>query len=502
MAVCVTGMHRSGTSMVMSILARAGLHVGDERDLMPGNASNPEGHWENIHVVDLNDAVLSAIGGAWDFPPAGPVPIPYPNGTAWAALRQQAIRVQHELSQTSPWGFKDPRASLVAPFWLDVLPDLRFVICLRSPLDVACSLRRRAHTSYELGLSLWQAYNERVLASIPADRRIVTHYSAFFERPGEEIRRICRFAGLEPDGRALEEACQTIKRERGNGGSGVVRLEAAGLSRVVLRLYQSMCDEAGWREPSLAGSTPPATRVNSPLLELETARRQVFQLASALEVRERELEARDRDLALAMMPRTEETVTERMAEQVRMLFESVPANREQLDQAMGHLRDVLDVVSGLAESTAALVRASEYERLVRHIRHSVERATPPGSTIAVISKGDPDLIDFRDRRGVHFPYQESGAPAPHPRDSADALERVSEIAHRGARFLAVPFWSFWWLETYPEFGKYVSLGTLSREDVCVICRVSEAAAYRTKRAVSDATERRQATEGTRSKVKV
>jgi hypothetical protein len=164
---------------------------------------------------------------------------------------------------------------------------------------------------------------------------------------------------------------------------------------------------------------------------------------------------------------------------------------------------VLSVVSGLAESTAALTRESEYQRLVRHIRRSVERATPAGCMVAVISKGDPDLIDLRGRRGVHFPQHESGAPAPHPRDSADALKRISEIAHRGARYLAIPFWSFWWLETYPEFGEYVKLSTLSREDVCVICRVFDAAAYRPpQRAVKTATERRSATEGSVSKSKV
>jgi hypothetical protein len=34
MIVCVTGMHRSGTSMVMSRLHGLGLHVGNHADLM------------------------------------------------------------------------------------------------------------------------------------------------------------------------------------------------------------------------------------------------------------------------------------------------------------------------------------------------------------------------------------------------------------------------------------------------------------------------------------
>jgi len=49
----------------------------------------------------------------------------------------------------------------------------------------------------------------------------------------------------------------------------------------------------------------------------------------------------------------------------------------------------------------------------------------------------------------------------------------------------------------------VKLGAVSREDVCVICRVSDAAAYRPpQRAVTTATERRSAIEETVSQSKV
>src|SRR5262249_23640698 len=67
--VCIAGMHRSGTSMVARLLNLCGLYLGEDEDLMPSAADNPEGFWENLHFVDLNEKILSALQGGWDMPP-------------------------------------------------------------------------------------------------------------------------------------------------------------------------------------------------------------------------------------------------------------------------------------------------------------------------------------------------------------------------------------------------------------------------------------------------
>ena len=36
---------------------------------MPPQADNPEGFWEHLGFVALNDELLSELGGAWDLPP-------------------------------------------------------------------------------------------------------------------------------------------------------------------------------------------------------------------------------------------------------------------------------------------------------------------------------------------------------------------------------------------------------------------------------------------------
>src|SRR5262245_37878566 len=57
--ICVTGMHRSGTSMVTHLLHVCGLHLGDESLLKAAADDNPEGFWEHEEFVGINDELLA-----------------------------------------------------------------------------------------------------------------------------------------------------------------------------------------------------------------------------------------------------------------------------------------------------------------------------------------------------------------------------------------------------------------------------------------------------------
>src|SRR4051794_41635661 len=63
-------MHRSGTSMVAKLLQEAGLYLGSIDDLMPSAEENPEGFYEHLGFVRLNDELLNAAGAGWDCPPS------------------------------------------------------------------------------------------------------------------------------------------------------------------------------------------------------------------------------------------------------------------------------------------------------------------------------------------------------------------------------------------------------------------------------------------------
>ena len=53
-------MHHSATSLTASLLADAGVHLGDQL-LGPGH-SNPVGHFEDLEIYEFHQRVLMANG--------------------------------------------------------------------------------------------------------------------------------------------------------------------------------------------------------------------------------------------------------------------------------------------------------------------------------------------------------------------------------------------------------------------------------------------------------
>ena len=55
--------------MLTRLLHACGLYLGPRSALMPAQADNPEGFWEHLGFVAVNDELLNELGGAWDLPP-------------------------------------------------------------------------------------------------------------------------------------------------------------------------------------------------------------------------------------------------------------------------------------------------------------------------------------------------------------------------------------------------------------------------------------------------
>ncbi|MFP5256354.1 MAG: sulfotransferase [Acidimicrobiia bacterium] len=277
--IAITGMHRSGTSMITRALHDSGLHlVGTSaEELIDAADDNPEGFWENKAIVACNDDLLEATGGAWDHPPAlPPVAVDDPRV---AAVAERATAALAGLRQHEHWGFKDPRTCLTAAYWLDLEPELRFIICVRHPLEVALSLKRRNQSSYSLGLALWERYYATVLEQVPAERRVITHYDTFFVDPEGELARLCAFAGLEPTPPRVRSDLRhhTIGVDLGDAGA------SAGLRA----LYAELCRMAGTPPPREAPVDE--GRVRRLVLDGSVAQRHAEQRQAAIErLQERE----------------------------------------------------------------------------------------------------------------------------------------------------------------------------------------------------------------------
>jgi hypothetical protein len=143
--VCIAGAHRSGTSMLTRLLHRCGLYLGSESDLMPAAADNPDGFWEHLRFVKLNDEILNAVGAAWDLPPWRDQNF---DGHNLQPMRAKAQLLIGDFVGQSVWGWKDPRNCLTLPFWQSLLPHLKTIIIIRNPLKVAYSMHKRNGTSW------------------------------------------------------------------------------------------------------------------------------------------------------------------------------------------------------------------------------------------------------------------------------------------------------------------------------------------------------------------
>lgn len=355
--VAITGMHRSGTSMVTRALHDSGLYlVGDgAEELIDAAEDNPEGFWENKAIVACNDELLEAAGGSWDNPPEVlPQAVDDPRVAHVAESATSALR---GLSEHERWGFKDPRTCLTAAYWLDLQPDLRFVICVRHPLEVALSLKRRNQNSYSLGLALWERYYTSVLATVPVDRRIVTHYDTFFVDPAGEIDRLCVFAGLTP----TKPTVRTDLRHH----TMHVGLADAGVSPSLRALYADLCRQAGVATPP----EPPADegRVRRLILDGGVAQRHADQRQAAIDrLNEREIELREefgrrvRDLEFQHRDR------------VRVLEERVIAERSRADALHA------DMTAAIRRTDAALANIDARTRATASRLEAVAQNTAPG----------------------------------------------------------------------------------------------------------------------------
>lgn len=158
----VTGMHRSGTSLVANYLERCGLDMGEE--LLPPDVGNPLGYYEDVHIHDLHRELLWKAGVADAFTVTdADVPVPVDE-----VFRERAREIVRRRAEKPQWGWKEPRTALFLELWADVLPDARFLFVFREPLAVLDSLLRRAANESvterpELALVMWRVANSEML---------------------------------------------------------------------------------------------------------------------------------------------------------------------------------------------------------------------------------------------------------------------------------------------------------------------------------------------------
>jgi hypothetical protein len=255
--VVVLGMHRSGTSAATRLVNVLGPATCAPGEMVRG-PWNPSGHFESRALMHLNNALLTQMGRTWWYPP----PAGEQDYEAVAAritiTRPQARRAFRRVHRTVPWVWKDPRTSVLLPYWRSVLGDrLAAVVVVRNPIEVAVSMQRRHGVPVSFGVALWERYNRLILLHSAGLPVLVTRYDDLVDDPAAWSEGARTFlAGL---GMRLDDTSGTLVAARDFVDADLrhsthTRADVVDAGSTSLAVYDALEDVMG---PSASFRSPP-----------------------------------------------------------------------------------------------------------------------------------------------------------------------------------------------------------------------------------------------------
>ena len=149
--------------------------------MLPAQPDNPLGFAERQDIVDFDNRLLSSLGWTWDAPDSVPLRKTRP---LRGAVEEGRRLIEAHIEGDGPWLLKDPRFSLLMPWWRRILLD-RFVavVTVRPAMEVAVSLATRNGFPMPLGLALWAAHQRHLAAGLRGLPVILVSYAALTSDP-------------------------------------------------------------------------------------------------------------------------------------------------------------------------------------------------------------------------------------------------------------------------------------------------------------------------------
>lgn len=184
----ILGYHRSGTSLLAGILKCCGVNIG--QSLLPGNASNKKGHFEETHILRFQRTLLQNIcgsdGGIEKVPSMLAIDRGFDRAVAADAIGAAfPLLLSAEKSEraAAPWGWKDPRTGYFIHKWIDMFPHARLICVVRDPSCVCESLRERDGWSSSVVLDSWTYFHNTLLTYMDSQKSIVFRYDSIVSDP-------------------------------------------------------------------------------------------------------------------------------------------------------------------------------------------------------------------------------------------------------------------------------------------------------------------------------
>jgi len=253
--IMIVGMHRSGTSLLGSILGA--LDIAIPGTLIQGDIYNPEGYFERSDIVHLQEELLISLGRWWPAA-AGTSPLPddWINHPASRSVQTKILNLLgYEANQMNGvWALKDPRSSLLLPLWRRIASGLnirlKLVLCVRDPAEVTASLidrdaNKTGMTCYR-AQQLWWRHNCSVLEDSRDLPLFIADYSAWFKDGccQYQLQMLARFCLEESaDSEALTEAFKRIRPQHRRSKKNINILKEK-IHPLVLKLHTRLLEIA------------------------------------------------------------------------------------------------------------------------------------------------------------------------------------------------------------------------------------------------------------------
>ncbi len=186
--------------------------MGEE--LVPPDAGNPDGYFEDVRFLELNRQLLETATPELE------------NGHrdwGWTESERFQLDSSPELVEqaqallasrsggSKPWGWKDPRTTLLLDFWNDLAEDAGFLLLYRYPWDVADSMQRLGAGVFldkpDYAYRIWDFYNRKLLDFYRQNRErcVLVSTNALIQQPERWLSLLGAKLGLKLAGHSVEK---------------------------------------------------------------------------------------------------------------------------------------------------------------------------------------------------------------------------------------------------------------------------------------------------------
>ena len=198
----ITGMHRSGTSLVARLFYEAGADMGNPETFYRPDKWNPEGYFEQPDIHAIN---MPLINGPWGRFAYFRLPS---TRTIMKRAEKRADQIKQTAARYRGKVVKETRFCLTLPAWLKHGAQVdNILVCLRDPIQVARSIQKRGFTTIRHGLNLWYIHNSRLLENAKGIPMWFVYYDNFLNDRFSlrEIKCTYCFLGYDFTNDELEE---------------------------------------------------------------------------------------------------------------------------------------------------------------------------------------------------------------------------------------------------------------------------------------------------------